>query len=218
MINITIDGPSGAGKSTVAKSVAKRIGIMYLDTGALYRAFAYFSIKNGVDVNDENAVEMLLGAARIDVKHIGGEQRVFCDGLDVTPYIREHNISKAASDISKHQSVRVRLSEIQRKIAGERDVVLDGRDAGTFVLPNANYKFYLTANPEVRARRRYSELKEKGADVEYAKVLEDIKLRDYNDSNRAFAPLKQAPDARLIDSTDMSAQEVADIILQYVNG
>jgi cytidylate kinase len=255
MIHITIDGPSGAGKSTVAKAVAEKLNIIYLDTGAIYRAFAYAAIKDGIDVNDGVAVEKFLENADIEVKYpaenpvgdlnakenadgsgkvrekevgdygekegaeeIRVRQRVFCNKTDATDFIREHGISKAASDISKHIPVRIRLSEIQRKIASEHDVVLDGRDAGTFVLPDANFKFFLTADVGERAERRYAELKEKGGEVTLERVLEDIKLRDFNDSNRSFAPLKRARDARFIDSTHMNAEEVAELIIGYITG
>ncbi|MDR2047273.1 MAG: (d)CMP kinase [Clostridiales bacterium] len=221
MIHITIDGPSGAGKSTVAKAAAKKLGIIYLDTGAIYRAFAYAALQNGVDINDEAETATFLASADIAVGYTdGGVQNVFFNGADVTEFIREHNISKAASDISRHIPVRIRLSEIQREIAKRRDVVLDGRDAGTFVLPDANFKFYLTADVEERARRRYAEIKKKngtgGANVDYEKVLSDIKIRDFNDSNRSFAPLKKAEDAELIDSTRMNAEEVAEYIVKTV--
>ncbi|MDR1940281.1 MAG: (d)CMP kinase [Clostridiales bacterium] len=216
MIAITIDGPSGAGKSTVARAVAKKLDIIYLDTGAIYRALAYSAIGDGVDVTDEAAVGGFLSRVAVDVRYDGGEQRVFCGGRDTTPFIREHKISKAASDISKHVSVRIKMSEIQREIAKNNDVVLDGRDAGTFVLPNAGYKFYLTADVGERARRRFAELKQKNADIQYERVLEDIKQRDYNDSNRPFAPLKKADDAVLIDSTSLTAEQVAESVVKAV--
>ncbi|MDR3264031.1 MAG: (d)CMP kinase [Clostridiales bacterium] len=216
MINITIDGPSGAGKSTVAQDVAKRLGIIYLDTGAIYRAFAYAALKSNVNIDDVKQVAAFLDSADIDVRYDGCVQKVYMDGEDVTMYIRAHNISKAASDISKHIPVRIKLSKIQRKIAAANDVVLDGRDSGTYVLPNANFKFFLTADVEERASRRFLELKERGAEVEYSRVLEDIKSRDFNDSNRDFAPLLRAADAELIDSTRLKADEVADIIINAV--
>jgi cytidylate kinase len=245
MIHITIDGPSGAGKSTVAKAVAKKLNIIYLDTGAIYRAFAYAAMGGGIDVNDGGAVEKFLKNADIEVKYSVGNcaeecpktknggagarhsdgkgnaarvQRVFCNKIDVTEFIREHSVSKAASDISKHIPVRIRLSEIQREIAEKNDVVLDGRDAGTFVLPDANFKFFLTADLKARAERRYAELREKGGEIAFEKVLEDMKTRDFNDSNRSFAPLKQAEDARLVDSTHMTANEVAELIIKCVEG
>ncbi|MDR2091504.1 MAG: (d)CMP kinase [Clostridiales bacterium] len=172
-----------------------------------------------IDRNKDKNGENLRGAT--DAEECGNNsggpvQRVFCNKVDVTDFIREHSISKAASDISKHIPVRIRLSEIQREIAGKHDVVLDGRDAGTFVLPDANFKFFLTADVRERAGRRFAELAAKGENVTFDRVLEDIKTRDFNDSNRAFAPLKKAEDARLVDSTHMNADEVAEFIIECV--
>ncbi|MDR3292979.1 MAG: (d)CMP kinase [Clostridiales bacterium] len=216
MINITIDGPSGAGKSTVARAVAKKLGYIYLDTGAIYRALAYTALNAGVDVTDGKRVSEYIAAVDADVRYEGGEQRVFSGGIDVTEHIRAHRISKAASDISKHTEVRIKLSEIQRKIAAANNAVLDGRDAGTYVLPNAKYKFFLTADIGERARRRYAELALKGAEITIERVLKDIEARDYNDTNRDFAPLRQALDAEYIDSTGKSAEEVAEYIVGKV--
>lgn len=210
--NIALDGPSGAGKSTVAKALAKRLDIIYLDTGAMYRSLAYFAVKQGIDVNDEAAVKPMLD--NLDMKIITGDsQQIIVNGENVTPFIREHYVSKAASDISALPSVRIKLVELQREIAKNDCVVLDGRDIGTYVLPDAKYKFFITATPEVRAKRRFKELKVKGDAPSYEKVLEDIKVRDYNDSHRAFAPLKQANDAVLVDTTNMSIDEVIDFVL-----
>lgn len=210
--NIALDGPSGAGKSTVAKALAKRLDIIYLDTGAMYRSLAYVAVKQGFDVNDEAAVKPMLD--NLDMKIITGDsQQIIVNGENVTPFIREHYVSKAASDISALPSVRIKLVELQREIAKNDCVVLDGREIGTYVLPDAKYKFFITATPEVRAKRRFEELKAKGAAPSYEKVLEDIKVRDYNDSHRAFAPLKQADDAVLVDTTNMSIGEVIDFVL-----
>lgn len=210
--NIALDGPSGAGKSTVAKALAKRLDIIYLDTGAMYRSLAYVAVKQGIDVNDETAVKPMLD--NLDMKIITGDsQQIIVNGENVTPFIREHYVSKAASDISALPAVRIKLVEIQREIAKNDCVVLDGRDIGTYVLPDAKYKFFITATPEVRAKRRFEELKAKGDAPSYEKVLEDIKVRDYNDSHRAFAPLKQADDAVLVDTTNMSIDEVIDFVL-----
>lgn len=210
--NIALDGPSGAGKSTVAKALAKRLDIIYLDTGAMYRSLAYVAVKQGLDVNDEAAVKPMLD--NLDMKIITGDsQQIIVNGENVTPFIREHYVSKAASDISALPSVRIKLVELQRKIAKNDCVVLDGRDIGTYVLPDAKYKFFITAAPEVRAKRRFEELKAKGDAPSYEKVLEDIKVRDYNDSHRAFAPLKQADDAVLVDTTNMLIDEVIDFVL-----
>lgn len=210
--NIALDGPSGAGKSTVAKALAKRLDIIYLDTGAMYRSLAYVAVKQGIDVNDETAVRPMLD--NLDMKIITGDsQQIIVNGENVTPFIREHYVSKAASDISALPAVRIKLVELQREIAKNDCVVLDGRDIGTYVLPDAKYKFFITATPEVRAKRRFEELKAKGDAPSYEKVLEDIKVRDYNDSHRAFAPLKQANDAVLVDTTNMSIDEVIDFVL-----
>lgn len=210
--NIAFDGPSGAGKSTVAKALAKRLDIIYLDTGAMYRSLAYVAVKQGIDVNDEDAVKPMLD--NLDMKIITGDsQQIIVNGENVTPFIREHYVSKAASDISALPFVRIKLVELQREIAKNDCVVLDGRDIGTYVLPDAKYKFFITATPEVRAKRRFEELKAKGDAPSYEKVLEDIKVRDYNDSHRAFAPLKQANDAVLVDTTNMSIDEVIDFVL-----
>lgn len=210
--NIALDGPSGAGKSTVAKALAKRLDIIYLDTGAMYRSLAYVAVKHGIDINDEAAVKPMLD--NLDMKIITGDsQQIIVNGENVTPFIREHYVSKAASDISALPAVRIKLVELQREIAKNDCVVLDGRDIGTYVLPDAKYKFFITATPEVRAKRRFEELKAKGDAPSYEKVLEDIKVRDYNDSHRAFAPLKQADDAVLVDTTNMSIDEVIDFVL-----
>lgn len=210
--NIALDGPSGAGKSTVAKALAKRLDIIYLDTGAMYRSLAYVAVKQGIDVNDDAAVKPMLD--NLDMKIITGDsQQIIVNGENVTPFIREHYVSKAASDISALPAVRIKLVELQREIAKNDCVVLDGRDIGTYVLPDAKYKFFITATPEVRAKRRFEELKSKGDAPSYEKVLEDIKVRDYNDSHRAFAPLKQADDAVLVDTTNMSIDEVIDFVL-----
>lgn len=216
MINIAIDGPAGAGKSTIAKLIAKEKGFIYLDTGAMYRALAVYALKNGVDPLDEKAVDKLIVGVNMDIKYIDGVQHIIVCGEDVTSKIRENHVSKAASDISAHPSVRIKLVELQREFAKNHDVVLDGRDIGTFVLPDTPYKFYLTASEEVRAMRRVKDLAERGQTVEFNTVLEEIKQRDYNDSHRQFAPLRQADDAVFIDSSDMSIEEVKDFILSII--
>ncbi len=216
MINIAIDGPAGAGKSTIAKLIASEKGYIYLDTGAMYRALAVYALKNGVDPVDEKAVDKLVVGVDMDIKYIDGIQHIIVCGEDVTSKIRENHVSKAASDISAHPSVRIKLVELQREFAKTHDVVLDGRDIGTFVLPDTPYKFYLTASEEVRAMRRVKDLAERGQTVEFNTVLEEIKQRDYNDSHRQFAPLRQADDAVFIDSSDMSIEEVKDFILSKI--
>lgn len=215
MINIAIDGPSGAGKSTVAKAVAKRLNIIYLDTGAMYRGMACLALESGVSVYDDEAIKPLLNKLDMRIEY-GDVQQIIVNGKNVTPFIREHKISKAASDVSKLKSVRLKLVELQRQIAKLSDVVLDGRDIGSFVLPDAKYKFYITASPEVRAVRRHKELSEGGGTLTYDEILADIKDRDFNDSTRDFAPLKQTDDAILIDTSDMTIDEVTDKVLSYI--
>lgn len=217
MINIAIDGPSGAGKSTVAKEIAKLLNIIYLDTGAMYRGMAWIALEQGIDPNDEDSVLAMLDNAEIRIAYDSGVQKVYANDVDVTTKIREHHMSKAASDISKIPAVRIKLVETQRQIAKENDVVLDGRDITSYVLPNANYKFYLTATAEERATRRHKELSEVGVEIEYIKLLEDINLRDKNDMERDFAPLVKTEDSILINSTNMSKEEVINTILSYIN-
>lgn len=216
MINIAIDGPCGAGKSTVAKAVAKKLGILYLDTGAMYRCIGLKALNGGVDTVDEQSVKNMLDNTEVDVKYVDGVQRVFLDGADVTSEIREHSVSKAASDISAVPCVRYKMAEAQRAIAEKNDCILDGRDISSFVLPNANFKFYLTATPEIRATRRLKELAAKGRDLPYKQVLADVQTRDYNDSHRAVAPLVCVSDAIVIDSTEMTLEQVVGIILKVV--
>lgn len=216
MINIAIDGPSGAGKSTAAKSVAKRLGIIYLDTGAMYRAVAWKALSLNIEPSDSVRVNEFLDDLNIEIKYVNGVQYIYADGTDVTLAIREHRMSKAASDISKIPEVRIKLVQMQRLIAANNDVVLDGRDITSYVLPNAKYKFYLTAKAEERARRRAEELANKGQTFDYEKILADIIDRDYNDSTRSFAPLVKTTDSVEIDSTDMTAEEVAEKILSYI--
>lgn len=217
MLNIAIDGPSGAGKSTISKMLAKKLGIIYLDTGAMYRAVALYVSRKGVDVNDRDKVVPLLTEIEIEFRGEGDEKRIYLNGEDVSAAIREHAVSKMASDVSKIKEVRLFLVEQQRAIAKKNDVVLDGRDITSFVLPDSKYKFFLTATPEERARRRYEELKAKGSDISYETVLADVNDRDYNDTHRDFAPLVQTEDAVLIDSTYLSTDEVIEVILRYVN-
>lgn len=217
MLNIAIDGPAGAGKSTIAKAVAKRLGIIYLDTGAMYRAMALKAVRSGIDPKDRSGAAELIKGTRLDIKYSGGVQSVILDGEDVSALIRTGEISSAASDISAHQEVREALVETQRRIAESNDVIMDGRDIGTYVLPDACCKFYVTASPEERARRRYTENVEKGdASKSEQDILSDILQRDYNDMNRAFAPLRQAEDAVLIDTTDMGVEEVVEEVIRRI--
>lgn len=216
MINIAIDGPAGAGKSTVAKAVAKELNIIYLDTGAMYRATAYNAIKNGIDVNDEDKVKEMLDTLTMDVTYENGVQQIIVNGFNATPYLREHYMSKAASDISAHPCVRYKMVDLQRELAKTYDLVLDGRDIGTFVLPDASCKIFLVASPEERARRRVAENKMKGQESDFNTVLEDIKKRDYNDSHRKVAPLKKADDAVELETTTMTIEEVVAEVINIV--
>lgn len=215
-MNIAIDGPSGAGKSTIAKALAKRLGITYLDTGAMYRTVALKSIYLGVDVNDVDGVKAFLPTVDLDIKYIDGTQHVYLDGKDVSKEIREHRISKAASDISRIPAVRLQLVAMQRALAAKYDCVLDGRDITSYVLPNAEYKFFITASPEVRAKRRFDELAAKGETVDFSVLLEDIKQRDYNDSHRDFAPLTRTEDSVYIDTSDLTIDQVLDKVMSYI--
>lgn len=215
-INIAIDGPAGAGKSTIAKYIAKKMGIIYLDTGAMYRAVALKAVRNCVDPNDRENVLPLLADLKIDIKYSNGEQSIFLNGEDVSTAIRQHNISQAASDISKIKEVRLMLVELQRQIAMQNDVIMDGRDIGSYVLPNADYKFYLTAKPETRARRRLDELSQKGQEGSFDEILQSILIRDENDTKRDFAPLVKAKDAKLVDSTNMTIDEVCQQIYSVI--
>ena len=215
-MNIAIDGPAGAGKSTIAKILAARLGILYLDTGAMYRAIGYKAIKSGVSVTDLGSVEKMLKETDVDVKIADGVQHVYVDGEDVSGVIRTPEVSKAASDISALPPVRHAMVALQRIIAAKQDTVLDGRDIGTFVLPKAEYKFFLTASAEERAKRRYKELVARGEKCDLDKIRADIETRDYNDSHRALAPLKKADDAVEVDTTFMTIEEVADKLASYV--
>ncbi len=217
MINIAIDGPAGAGKSTIAKAVAKDLGIIYLDTGAMYRATAYLALQNGIDPKDEQKVSEMLENLEMDIVYQNGDQHIIVNGIDATPHLREHYMSKAASDISALPCVRYKMVDLQRDFASKNDVVLDGRDIGTFVLPNANCKFFLTASPEERAQRRMKDLEEKGEKVDFQTLLSDIIQRDYNDSHRAVAPLKQADDADFVDTTQMSIDDVVAHVKEVVH-
>lgn len=216
MINIAIDGPAGAGKSTVAKAVAKELGIIYLDTGAMYRATAYTAIKNGIDVSDEVGVGEMLKTLTMDVTYVDGAQQIIVNGFNTTPFLREHYMSKAASDISALPCVRYKMVDIQRQLAKTYNLVLDGRDIGTFVLPDANCKIFLVASAEERARRRVEENRLKGQESDFDTVLKDIQQRDYNDSHREVAPLKKADDAVELDTTTLTIPQVVEAVIGIV--
>ncbi len=215
-VQIAIDGPSGSGKSTLARALAKHLNIAYLDTGAMYRACGYKVLEAGVDIQNETKVYDLLLGVKIDIAYEGDEQRTLLDGKDVSGFIRTPEVALAASAVSAYRSVRYHLTEKQREIARRMSCVLDGRDIGTFVLPEADVKIFLTARPEVRAKRRFEELKEKGYAVKPDEILKEIMRRDEQDSTRAVAPLKKADDAVEIDTSDMTADEVLGAILKIV--
>ena len=215
-INVALDGPSGAGKSTIAKAVAKKLEYVYVDTGALYRTIAYYVISNGVDTKDESAVTGCLDKISISLEYIGGAQHVVLNGEDVSDKIRTPEISMGASAVSAMPKVREFLFGLQQDIAKKNNIIMDGRDIGTVVLPNAQVKIFLTATAEERANRRFKELQEKGDPSTYEQVLEDIKQRDYNDMHRDIAPLKKADDAIEVDSTRMTLDEVIDEIVRII--
>ena len=216
MISVAIDGPSGAGKSSISKTVAKNLGFIHVDTGALYRALAYTAIKNSVNLSDEISLENLLKTTKVKIKHINGVQSVFVNDEDVTGKIRTEEVSMGASNISKIPIIRDFLLGLQRKIAEENNVVMDGRDIATVVLPNADVKIFLTASPEKRAERRYKELLEKDKNIVYNDIIEDIIKRDYQDEHREIAPLKAAADSVLVDTSDLSFDESVQKITEVI--
>lgn len=216
MLNIALDGPSGSGKSTVAKLIAKELDILYLDTGAMYRACALEAILQKADCLDEQSVKKFIDKIDLKILYENGSQKTVLRGKDVSAEIRKNEVSMMASNISSLPCVRLKMVEMQRKVAASCDCILDGRDIGTYVLPDAPYKFFMTASPEVRATRRYKELVERGQQVDYDTLLAEINQRDYNDSHRAFAPLRQADDAILLDTSDMTVAEVVQFILSRV--
>jgi cytidylate kinase len=213
VFSIAIDGPAGAGKSSIAKVLAKRMNAMYLDTGAMYRAVGLYMLRNQVNINDAKAVAAHVGEVNISVEYVNGAQRMFLDSADVSEAIRTPDASMAASKVSAVPEVRERMVELQRKIAEGQNVVMDGRDIGTVVLPDATLKIFLTAAPEERAKRRYNQVKGTSKEQPYDEILQAIIQRDYNDANRAASPMRQADDAVLVDTTEMTENEViADII------
>ncbi|NLD29610.1 MAG: (d)CMP kinase [Clostridiales bacterium] len=211
MFNIAIDGPAGAGKSSIARAAAANLGFIYVDTGALYRTVALAALKRGLKSEDKEEIIALLPAIEVSMGFVDGEQRVFLNGEDVSEAIRLPEVSAAASTVSAIPEVRQFLFDLQRDMAKTNDVLMDGRDIGTVVLPDAQLKIFLTATPEERARRRYEQIKDK-SDVTYEEVLKDLNQRDYQDTHREIAPLKQADDAVLLDTTNMSFDEVVKAI------
>ncbi|MGN1105091.1 MAG: (d)CMP kinase [Huintestinicola sp.] len=215
-INIAIDGPAGAGKSTIARTAAAELGFIYVDTGALYRSVAYYCLSKGADLSVPENAEKLLPEITPELRFIDGVQHVFVNGDDVSDKIRTPQVSMAASKVSAIPAVRAFLFDLQQKIARENNVIMDGRDIGTVVLPDADLKIFLTASPEARADRRFKELKNKPDAPTYDEVLADIIKRDHDDSTRAIAPLKQAEDAVLCDTTSLSLEESVDMIIGMI--
>ena len=211
---IAIDGPAGAGKSTIAKIVAKELGFIYVDTGAMYRAMALYMINNGIDASESEKISATCQTADITIRHENGAQRVFLNGEDVTEAVRREEVGKMASASSVNGDVRKKLVELQQKLSATTDVVMDGRDIGTVVLPDADLKVFLTASSKIRAERRFKELTEKGVECDIKVIEKDIIDRDYQDSHREISPLKQADDAVLVDSSDMTIEEVAQKIIK----
>ncbi|MBE6782384.1 MAG: (d)CMP kinase [Ruminococcaceae bacterium] len=209
-INIAIDGPAGAGKSTVAKGIAKKLGYIYVDTGALYRAIGVFALRKGINTKDADGVSAVLKDITVELKFVDGVQKVFLCGEDVSIEIRTPEASMAASNVSAIPAVRAFLLDLQRDIAKKNNCLMDGRDIGTVVLPDAQIKIFMTADVEERAMRRYKELQEKGINDSYEQVLEEMKERDYQDSNRPIAPLKPAEDSVIFDSTGHTLEQSID--------
>ena len=215
--SIAIDGPAGAGKSTIAKRLAKELGFYYVDTGAIYRTLGYFMDLIGIGPKDIDGITRMIDEVVIEIEYDeDGSQHMFMNEIDVTDDIRSPEMSKIASAISAHKIVRDTLLDMQRDMAKKHNVIMDGRDIGTVVLPRADVKFFLTASPEVRADRRYAELQAKGSKDSYDKVLQDIIQRDYNDSHRDVAPLKQTKSHILVDTSDMTIDQVVDTMKQTV--
>lgn len=215
MINVAIDGPAGAGKSTIAKAAAKELGFIYVDTGALYRAVAYNAVKTGA-IDDEQKIIDMLDSIKVELKYVNGVQAVYLNGEDVSAFIRTPEISMGASKVSAIPQVRAFLLNLQREIASTNNVIMDGRDIATVVLPNADVKIFLFASPECRAERRYKELIEKGESVSFDDVLKDVNQRDYQDSHREIAPLKPSEDSIMADTSELTLQESIDLIVNTI--
>ena len=213
-MNIAIDGPAGAGKSTIAKRLAKKLGFIYVDTGAMYRAMAYYFLQHNIDAKDENAIAAACPDVDVTITYENGEQQVLLNGENVNGVIRNEEVGNMASSTSVYPVVRKKLVELQRLLAKSADVIMDGRDIGTCVLPDAQVKIYLTASSATRAKRRYDELTEKGVSCDLAEIEKDIIDRDYRDMHRETSPLRQAEDAVLVDSSEMNIDEVVDAIYQ----
>ncbi len=214
MYNIAIDGPAGAGKSTIARKVAAELGFVYVDTGAMYRAMAYYFLQHDISSEDQQAVEAACPDIRVTIEYQDGEQQVLLNGENVNAYIRTEQVSLMTSKVSQYPKVREKLVSLQKQLAAEQNVIMDGRDIGTCVLPDADAKIYLTASVKERATRRYKEQIEKGMQADLSEIEADIEKRDYQDMHREVSPLCQAEDAVLVDSSDMTIKEVVEEIIR----
>lgn len=214
MYNIAIDGPAGAGKSTIARKVAAELGFVYVDTGAMYRAMAYYFLQHDISSEDQQAVEAACPDIRVTIEYQDGEQQVLLNGENVNAYIRTEQVSLMTSKVSQYPKVREKLVSLQKQLAAEQNVIMDGRDIGTCVLPDADAKIYLTASVKERATRRYKEQIEKGMQADLSEIEADIEKRDYQDMHREVSPLCQAEDAVLVDSSDMTIREVVEEIIR----
>lgn len=212
MIRVAIDGPGGTGKSSIARAVAERLGLEYIDTGAMYRAMGLKSLRMGVSPEDVEAVEKMLADTEIDFN----DNHMYLDGEDVSGLIRTNEISMAASDISKLPCVRAKADALSKHLASTRNVIMEGRDIGTIVIPDAEVKIFMTAAPEVRAKRRYLQLLEAGKPADYEQIFDEIQKRDYQDSHRDYHPLKQADDAVLLDTSDMNKEENIEAVIDLI--
>lgn len=216
VVNVAVDGPAGAGKSTISRAAAKELGFIYVDTGALYRAVGVYALRNGIGTKDSENIEKALKDIVVELKFVGDVQHVFLNEEDVSTEIRTPEASMAASDVSTIPCVRAFLFDLQRDIAKKNNCLMDGRDIGTVVLPDAKIKIFLTASAEERAKRRYKELVEKGAKDTYEEVLADLEKRDYQDSHREIAPLKPAEDSIIVDTSDYNFDEAKNIIVNII--
>ncbi len=217
-MNIAIDGPAGAGKSSIARLAAKKLNYVYVDTGAMFRTMALYFLNENINPAEEETVTANCGQIQIAIEYQDGEQHIFLNGSDVSADIRKEEVGRQASVIARYPAVRTKLLNLQRKLASENDVIMDGRDIGTVVLPEAECKVYLTASAEVRAGRRYKELREKGIDCDLAEIEKDIIARDEQDMKREIAPLTQAEDAVLVDSSNLTIDEVVEKICELAKG
>lgn len=215
-MNVAIDGPAGAGKSTIAKAVAKELGYIYVDTGAMYRAIALYLLRNGIKAEEEDVISARCKEAKVSIEYVDGKQVVLLNGEDVNGLIRTEEVGSMASSSSTNKDVRLQLLDLQRELARKNDVIMDGRDIGTNILPDAQAKIYLTASIEVRAKRRYEELTAKNVACDYEEIKREIAIRDERDMNREIAPLRQAEDAVLLDSSDLTIDEVKEEIIRII--